>query len=113
MKIILPCSMPWGQYRGIEAEIIDIAPHITCATFAVHRPVNLPGKKSQFLVSNIETGTEVCRSNTKKSAIALAHKKLSEKSNFDLDVAMRRMDRLQRKRGYFYVGEAHTTSCSN
>lgn len=81
MKIDLPCSNrhhpnTWGV---VKAEIVDIAPHITVATFAVHR-----GAFGDYgwTVSNIETGAQItCFHSTKEIATRAAKLLLSEKHN--------------------------------
>jgi hypothetical protein len=96
MTIDLPVAMSWGVYLSTPAEIVDIAPHITVATFAVH-------VIKSWRVTNIETGFSVCECTTRREAISIAKKKLRTCSNSDVLKDIRRVN--NKSRNFIYAGE--------
>jgi hypothetical protein len=87
MKIQLPLNC-LEQWKMVEAEIVDVAPHLA-ATFALHRgEVFGLGK---WAVSDVETGNHVsCFGNTKAEVIEKATKLLANKTQQDTENAWRK-----------------------
>lgn len=91
MKIALPV-VSYGQWACIQAEIIDVAPHLAhVATFAVHRNSIITRVPSQLAyakygISNVETGRQVfgCDAETRTAAIENARHILERKSVNDV-----------------------------
>jgi len=83
MKIDLPIWI-YGGWKVVKAEIVDVAPHITCATWTIdHR------YKGSWVVSNIETGYGVEWGRTRKLSIENAIKLLAGKTDKDVLKAWR------------------------
>ena len=83
MTIDLPLWSMWNKnWYVVKGEIVDVAPHIKCATFAVHKHKH-PEFGMCFKVSNIETGSFVgngiigVNKESKRLAIAQAASLLS------------------------------------
>ena len=93
MKIDLPIEHRlWGlpRWEVVPAEIVDVAPHFTELTFAVHkykRPI------PQWRVTNIETGRYAGIGKTRASAIADARKYCADKTDEQARKALRRWKR--------------------
>jgi hypothetical protein len=77
-------------WLSVEAELLhDIAPHIHCATFALHKDFYGVG----HVVTNIETGSRVARSIGRESKIHLiarAKALLANKTDADVMKALKR-----------------------
>jgi hypothetical protein len=76
VKINMPYSL---DGRTVEAEIVELAPHMAFATWAVHRS---PLNPERWRVANIETGAFINSSDsaTKAEALAKAREALSKRS---------------------------------
>jgi hypothetical protein len=87
MKINLPLNC-LGQWRMVEAEIVDVAPHLA-ATFALHRG-EVVGR-GKWAISDVETGNSVSSfGDTKAKVIEQATKFLAKKTQQDADNAWRK-----------------------
>lgn len=59
LDLYLPITGDSGYVIAVvPAEIVDIAPHITCATWAVHKTDDY-WRRRGWVVSNIETGCRI------------------------------------------------------
>lgn len=90
MKIDLPLvtGLPW-HVPVVSAELVDVAPHINGATFAVHRCIESM-HKGKWQVTHIETGfVGGPRCPTKERAVKMARKFYADmkQSTFDAAVA--------------------------
>ncbi len=89
MRITLPIALNYGCWFEVEAELVDVAPHLA-GTFAVHRGAVHPNK-GLWLVTHLETGGQASPAKpTKALAIAYATKYLAEKTPRDFAIAVRR-----------------------
>lgn len=69
------------EWHAFPASIVDVAPHITVATWAVHRS---PDDPQGWGVSNIETGYHiVVRARSRRAAINEARDRLDKKTDAD------------------------------
>ena len=88
MKIDLPILMGGMHFEVVKAELIDIAPHITVGTFAVHK------RPDGWGVSNVEIGGSVTgwagSSAHRLLAIDAATRILASKTDADMLKAYRR-----------------------
>jgi hypothetical protein len=90
MVIDLPICC-WSSWKIVRASIVDIAPHLTMATFAVHRSI----KNSDYVVSVIETGELVATGNTRNIAEINARFRCKDKTNRHLAAAFRKWKKLE------------------
>lgn len=80
--IDLPLAvMDKEEWHVVQATIVDVAPHITVATFAAHPSRHYPGL---YAVSNIETGLSVSDGYLNlESAADAATRRLQHKTTAD------------------------------
>lgn len=79
-------GMPWLT-PVVEAEIVDVAPHLANATFAVHRSRE---SMSQWQVSHVETGLRISPNySTRAMAIKKAEIALRKRTQAEYDAATR------------------------
>lgn len=87
------CSGDYKFRISLVAEIVDVAPHITNATFALHpHPMWC---SDVWRISNIETGLAIsdCDSPKRKKTVANAITFLKTKNNQDIQRGYRRFRR--------------------
>lgn len=85
MVICLPIEHYYGWHL-VLASIVNVAPHIREASFAVHRAVSTSG----YIVTNIETGRFVAGGSNIKAAEINARFKCLDKTDADIRKAFRR-----------------------
>ena len=84
-RVCIDVLMGSGRRLPAVGRVVDVAPHITCATFAVHQAVNEPG----WCVSDTESGARASHSaRSEADAISLA----------TANLAMRTDDEMRRSR---------------
>ena len=88
MKITLPIFVYGERFQTVDAEIVDVAPHLMDWSFAVHKSYVVGGC---WTVSNIETGTSIAIRPSRDLAISHAVERLSTKSHLDMKRAARRL----------------------
>jgi hypothetical protein len=70
-----------GQRRSILGRVVDVAPHITCAAFAVHEAINEPG----WCVSDTDSGARAGFSLVSEAdAVSLAAGALALRTDADV-----------------------------
>lgn len=88
MKITLPIAIDRGYFTDVQADIVDVAPHLI-GTFAVHRGGTI-GTRGMWVVTHVETGAAIHGiKHTKAQAIRWATNYLSGVTPHSLAAAVR------------------------
>jgi hypothetical protein len=100
MKIDLPVALYSSVYESVAAEIVDVAPHLTRATFAVHS-----WNSGGWTVSNIETGCAIIGGTNRADAVKLARLKLKFVNDEEIFSLLAAENRRQKKLKFQYIGD--------